>query len=461
MTAMTNLPSAYIAFQGGGALGMAHLGAWQEVSQQFSIIGTAGTSAGSIVSALCAAGFNPAHTIDLFHQLNWAEYVNRQSFLRLVIEQDAYSDGRRFHRWLRDQLGKNVPGKPSDINFADLYRFRNIYLAVIACDLNNQAGDPVVFDKDTESQTTVSFAVRASISIPGLFKPMSRIDRRQELVDGGVLLNFPVDPLYQRAKEANCTLIGVRFKQPPQYLESPKVREALKGTINLMMRRGSLPPDHIAQAPNYIDIEIDVTDFNPLDFALKTAQKEELVKRGALAAERALDKYKLRIQKQQGELLDKFCAEIVPRVEKVATIGKEADLTEKALKSRPEHDNSRQLEDALDWLNNRYILAEKAGKSALDEALEKFPELTELKKKEDDIKRFYWEIEKYLELVYNSLLTQRTNLLREPKIRQSLPYPSVYIAALDNVKSKIPEDINGSVRQSIEKRIDFLKGRIT
>src|SRR5689334_10671675 len=138
MTAMANLPSAYIAFQGGGALGMAHLGAWQEVSQQFNIIGTAGTSAGSIVSALCAAGFNPAHTIDLFHQLNWSEYVNRQSLLSWVIERDAYSDGKRFHEWLRDQLGKNVPGKPSDITFADLYQFRQIYLAIIACDLNSE-----------------------------------------------------------------------------------------------------------------------------------------------------------------------------------------------------------------------------------------------------------------------------------------------------------------------------------
>ncbi|MBD1882395.1 patatin-like phospholipase family protein [Coleofasciculus sp. FACHB-T130] len=259
MTDISNEPSAYIAFQGGGALGMAHLGAWQEVSQQFNIIGTAGTSAGSIVSALCAAGFNPAHTIDLFHQLNWSEYVNCQKWWKLVIEQDAYSDGKRFHGWLRDQLGKNVPGKPSDITFADLYQFREIYLAIIACDLNNSVGDPVVFDKDTEPHTTVSFAVRASISIPGLFKPIPRLDRRQELVDGGVLLNFPVAPLYQRAIEASCVLIGVRFKQPQKYLESPEVRAALKGTFDLMMRRGSLPPANISQAPNYIDIEIDVS----------------------------------------------------------------------------------------------------------------------------------------------------------------------------------------------------------
>jgi predicted acylesterase/phospholipase RssA len=165
---MSNLPSAYIAFQGGGALGMAHLGAWQEVSQQFNIIGTAGTSAGSIVSALCAAKFHPVHAIDLFHQLNWSDFVNRQSFLKLFTELDGYSDGKLFHKWLRDQLGKYVSRKPYDITFADLYQFSEIYLAIIACDINNQKSDPVVFDRETEPHTTISFAVRASISIHGL-----------------------------------------------------------------------------------------------------------------------------------------------------------------------------------------------------------------------------------------------------------------------------------------------------
>ena len=295
---MTKTMSAYAAFQGGGALGMAHLGAWQEVSQKFSIIGTAGTSAGSIVAAFCAAGYTPRHAIDIFSQLNWSEYVNRQRVWKLVFKRDAYSDGERFHQWLRGNLGAYDSRQPHDITFAELYQSKNIYLAVVACDLNSKTGDPVVFDKDKEPHTTVSFAVRASISIPGLFKPMSRRDRTQELVDGGVLLNFPVELLHSRSQEANCALVGVRFKQSLEYLESPKALEALKGTIDLMTRRGGLPPDDIAQDPNYIDIEIDVSGFNFLKFDLTNAQKAELVRRGAEAAKLALAKYEARIGQQ-------------------------------------------------------------------------------------------------------------------------------------------------------------------
>ncbi|MBW4549224.1 MAG: AAA-like domain-containing protein [Symplocastrum torsivum CPER-KK1] len=294
---MTKTMSAYVAFQGGGALGMAHLGAWQEVSQKFHIIGTAGTSAGSIVAAFCAAEYTPGHAIDTFSQLNWSKYVNRQRFWKLVLKRDAYSDGKRFHQWLRGKLGANV-GQPQDITFAELYKSKNIYLAIVACDLNSKSGDPVVFDKDKEPHTTVSFAVRASISIPGFFKPMSRRDRTQELVDGGVLLNFPVELLHSQSQEANCALVGVRFKQSLEYLESPKALEALKGTIDLMTRRGGLPPDNIAQDPNYINIEIDVSGFNFLKFDLANDQKAELVRRGAEAAKLALAKYEARIGQQ-------------------------------------------------------------------------------------------------------------------------------------------------------------------
>ncbi len=168
---MTEKMPAYIAFQGGGALGMAHLGAWREVLHKFNIVGTSGTSAGSIVAAFCASGYTPHHAIEIFHQLNWSNYVNRQSIWKLLSKQDAYSDGERFHKWLQSHLSAYVPKQEQDITFAELYQFKKIYLAIVATDLNNELGQPaIVFDKDKEPSTTVSFAVRASISVPLLFK---------------------------------------------------------------------------------------------------------------------------------------------------------------------------------------------------------------------------------------------------------------------------------------------------
>jgi predicted acylesterase/phospholipase RssA len=304
---------AYIAFQGGGALGMAHLGAWQVVAQKYNITGTAGTSAGSIVAAFCAAQYHPKDTINVFHQLQWSEYVKRKNILKLMWKRDAYSDGNKFHRWLQESLRQNVSGEPVDVSFYDLYQATNIYLAIVACDLNSE--QKIIFDSDSHSEQTtkVSFAVRASISIPGFFDPMIRTDKLQKLVDGGLLLNFPVELLYEKSKEKNCPLIGVRFKEEKKKLKnvmSTKISVTAGQAIEVLLKRANVLPDYISQYRNYIDIPIDVSDFNFLNFELTDTEKYELVKRGVDAAQKALAEY----QKAQNEKIH------ITRQEEVANI---------------------------------------------------------------------------------------------------------------------------------------------
>lgn len=282
-------PTAYVAFQGGGALGMAHLGAWQYLAERFAIGGVAGTSAGAIVAALCAAGYDPAHVIDIFANLEWRRYVARQNLFFLLWKLDAWSSGRRFEQWIRDRLQARFPTlAPQEVTFAELFERTKIYLAIVACDLNRPRPEPVVFTKDSEPETLVSFAVRASVSIPGYFATVPRRDRGQEFVDGGVLLNLPARPLRPLALAQNAPLIGVRFTQPHAYLEDPKIWQTIGRTKDILLAAGSMPDDELLNDPNYIDVQIDVQGFRSLDFQLNDAQKRELVRRGAQAAELAL-----------------------------------------------------------------------------------------------------------------------------------------------------------------------------
>lgn len=286
---------ATVAFQGGGALGMAHLGAWQVLAGRFRLVAVAGTSAGSIVAALSAAGHTPAHAIDLFYALDWPEYVKPKGILGWLRRPDAWSRTQRFHEWLQRQLSVYLPGAPQRVTFASLYERTGIYLAIVATDLNDERARPVVFDKDVEPDTEVAFAVRASIALPGVFETVERRDRRQVLVDGGVLLNFPVESLQPIAQQYKCPLIGVRFTRPLAFLEEPNIKQVLQRSLDRALARGSLPPDAIMQDPTYIDIEIDASGFNSMNFNLTGVQKQELVRRGAVAAERALDRYDLRV----------------------------------------------------------------------------------------------------------------------------------------------------------------------
>lgn len=291
---------AYIAFQGGGALGMAHLGAWKALSQQFDIKGVAGTSAGSIVAAFCAAGFSPEHTIDIFRELNWSKLVKRQkrviSPFQWLFQQNGFSDGENFRIWLRDQLRRKINYEAQDISFDHLHKTTNIYLAIVACDLNKQSS--VIFDKDKKPNDFISFAVRASISIPIFFKAVSIPNIGEELVDGGLLLNYPVELLYEQAQKENCALIGVRFKEKPSYLENPNIWETAWKSVQVMQKAANKLPDKITEYPNYIEITIDVEGFDFLEFKLTNDKKHKLVECGVAATKQAINEWKVKHQEQ-------------------------------------------------------------------------------------------------------------------------------------------------------------------
>lgn len=59
-------PPIFLALQGGGAKGIVHIGAVNAIYDlDFAIQGVAGTSAGSIVAALVAAGYKPQEILNL------------------------------------------------------------------------------------------------------------------------------------------------------------------------------------------------------------------------------------------------------------------------------------------------------------------------------------------------------------------------------------------------------------
>ncbi|HVY54642.1 MAG TPA: patatin-like phospholipase family protein, partial [Thermodesulfobacteriota bacterium] len=160
-----------IALGGGGAKGFAHIGVLDALGGsgiEFDIV--AGTSIGALVGAVYASG-----------NLRELERVSRRYgvkdlpfLLGPAWPRKGLFSGNYIERLLDEIVGvKNIEdlGKP---------------FAAIAVDLNK--AEVVTF-------TTGSLhkAVHASMSIPGLFKPV--IDGERILVDGGVLEPVPVSIL--------------------------------------------------------------------------------------------------------------------------------------------------------------------------------------------------------------------------------------------------------------------------
>ena len=157
-----------LALGGGGARGIAHLGVWQRLQELgIAIHCVAGTSIGAIAGAIIAAG-----RVD--EALAWCEMSSWKKLPELLFDfptMKALIAGRSVEKKLRQIIATE--------GFADLA----VPFAAVATDLNT--GEAVVMqDGDLIS------AVRASMSIPGVFSPIERDGR--VLVDGQFVNPVPV-----------------------------------------------------------------------------------------------------------------------------------------------------------------------------------------------------------------------------------------------------------------------------
>jgi NTE family protein len=161
-----------LALGGGAARGLAHIGVLEVLQKEgIPIDMVAGTSAGAIVGALYAQGKDSNEIKSLA-----LEFGNRKlaHFVDPYLPKSGFIRGRKIQDLLVSYIG--------DIRFSDM----KIPFACVATDV--ETGEEVVLD-----QGSVPEAVRASISIPGVFA-VARWKGRY-LVDGGVVNPVPVNIL--------------------------------------------------------------------------------------------------------------------------------------------------------------------------------------------------------------------------------------------------------------------------
>jgi NTE family protein len=156
-----------LALGGGAARGIAHIGVLRVLGEEgIPIRAVAGTSAGSIVGAALAAGRDWRWMVDRVREISWPDLVS------LSIPRMGLLRTDRLERFLDRALGSK--------RIEEL----EIPFAAVAVDL--VAGELVVL-----REGPVAAAVRASCSVPGIFKPV-RIGAKV-LVDGGLLDGVPAD----------------------------------------------------------------------------------------------------------------------------------------------------------------------------------------------------------------------------------------------------------------------------
>ena len=212
-------PSVGLAFGGGLPFGAAAIGVLDVFEKQgIPVDCLAGTSMGSVVGLLYAFGYTPQ---DLERQ--FTEFFKRKRLLPVLLRdlrptRSGLVQGKQIIR----ALGGLVPESTS---FEEL----RIPFAVPAADL--QTGQEIVF-----TSGPVLPAIRASISMPGIFQPVAWGETY--LVDGAVIAPIPVHLL---------DLLGADIKIPMRAVRHwpVEVRQRVADTREGARRRTppSGPPD--------------------------------------------------------------------------------------------------------------------------------------------------------------------------------------------------------------------------
>jgi predicted acylesterase/phospholipase RssA/CRP-like cAMP-binding protein len=160
-----------VVLAGGGARGFAHIGALAELEADgIEIDRYGGCSMGSFIAAMAAAGWSPGDIHDRCDE----ELVRRSPFNDYTLPRVALIRSRKAARMF-DRL------------------FGEMTIEELARPLFTVSADLLSSRLVIHRRGSVTEAVGASMSIPGLVPPLSRSGRL--LVDGGVLNNLPIDAM--------------------------------------------------------------------------------------------------------------------------------------------------------------------------------------------------------------------------------------------------------------------------
>ncbi len=282
-----------VALEGGGALGLAHIGVlqWFE-DHHIPIDYLAGTSMGGLVGGLYATGKSPQQLRELVEKQNW-DVILGGTFpyqdLSFRRKEDQVAFPNSIVLGLRKGLvlpgGLNAGQQISllidreTLAYSGVQSFDDLPtpFRCVATDL--VTGKQAVFKDGSLSQ-----AMRATMAIPGLFSPIR--EGEHVYVDGGLVGNLPTDVVRDMGADV---VIGVHLQTSPAEANKIQSLFAILGrSIDVVVAgneiRGLAGADLV--------VNVDLQDFNSLEYE----KSKEIIDRGTTAAaqkERLLEPYAL------------------------------------------------------------------------------------------------------------------------------------------------------------------------
>lgn len=306
-----------LVLEGGGVKGIALVGAISVLYERgYRVRRVAGTSAGSIVGALVAAGFTAQEMQAEMAQVDYEKFQDGDLLDHLLVGkmfEIVAAHGIYRGQYLKDWLGGLLERKGvrtfADLPYTDPDPARQpppglaYRLVVNVSDLSAGMLRQLPWDYldhyglPAADQRVVD-AVRGSMSIPFFFRPARLADKsgaEHWIVDGGMLSNFPIDLFdCQPGSEPRWPTFGIKLSVKPDAVrqglvnsihDTPSMTMAMLNTLTGFYDRMHVEDASVTARTIFVDtLGVKATDFD-----LQPATRDALFASGQQAARKFLD----------------------------------------------------------------------------------------------------------------------------------------------------------------------------
>jgi NTE family protein len=300
-------------FQGGGAKGLALVGAILEFADEARHpdshvdrwVQVAGTSAGAAVAALLGAGFDAERLETALRTAPLRSFVDRGfgwGVPNLLIHH-GLARGRAFRDWIDEQVGgwtfgdAAAAGRTVRMVAADTSRRA---ILVLPDDLHAYA-DPATGSRYDPDGVRLADGARMSMSLPFVFEPVSlrhlESGRISTIVDGGLVSNFPVWIFDEPDRDPIRPTFGFRMfggRSVTGGLHNKLRRLAWPAAFGWDMFETAVQAwdrRFLAESTRIRTVAIDAQGVGTLDFDLSDERRAALADSGRRAAGAFLDQF--------------------------------------------------------------------------------------------------------------------------------------------------------------------------
>lgn len=284
-----------LVLSGGGAKGAAHAGALRAIEQSgIPIDYIAGTSIGAIVGGLYACGYRSADIEKMFRSQQWNSLLSDR-------EMDYKKKPIKKKNGITYLFGYPIDHKgESQIHAQGFGAFRGDHVIELLDSMTNRR-DSILFTSlpipfqcvavDVNTLTEVIFdrgklstAMRASMAIPGAFRPIVMGD--STLIDGGALNNLPVDVVRKMGADV-VIAIDLTQNKHESHDRTVKHRKSLSGRIIQWIKaRPDITKYNASRANCEVYINPDLRGYDATSFVAEKI--DTMIARGQYAGEQAL-----------------------------------------------------------------------------------------------------------------------------------------------------------------------------